>query len=668
MLGGAFLLFSLSAYGQEVPSPASSSADPQPSKPIYHAHLDLRNVSRDRLRVRLLVPTPQESSITFIMPKIVPGMYSISNFGRFVEKLRAQDKKGRKLSVKQIDTNRWEISKAQRLHEISYYIHDTFDDKSENFIFQPGGSSIEAQEVFVLNTFAMFGYLAEYKNLPYRLSITHNGSLYGTTAMPLLDIANKEDTQIDTYQAKDYFEFTDNPLLYAAPDTAGFQVANTRVLVGTFSRNKKLQASKISNALKETLQAQAEYLGGNLPVDKYAFLVYAEPVSGSYGALEHSSSSLYYLPEPTSAAEARASEKTIRDIAAHEFFHILTPLTIHSEEIGDFDFIDPKMSKHLWLYEGVTEYFAHHAQLCAELKSPKEFIQEMQDKINTMIGSYNDTLPFTKMSKNVLTTYENQYGNVYQKGALIAFMLDILIRKYSQGEKGLIDLMNLLSSIYGKNNSFKDDALFTNITTLTDPKIKDFFAAYVAGPVPLPLKTTLALIGIDYEEGLNESVVVADNAVLEEADLVMATRVPYKNRDRHLLVIRRTKKNASGVFRADASGFLSLGDLKMDNYNEVLGFLNDFHTRYQVGDTLAYTGLVAESTGMKHVSGSFVLSEGYAVGKSTLAWKDEDDINDLDAKALRQAWLGKAPASKVTSPTTPTTPTSKEEESPKKGG
>jgi predicted metalloprotease with PDZ domain len=42
----------------------------------------------------------------------------------------------------------------------------------------------------------------------------------------------------------------------------------------------------------------------------------------------------------------------------HEFFHIVTPLSIHSKEIQDFDYND-KMSEHLWMYEGVTEYFAN---------------------------------------------------------------------------------------------------------------------------------------------------------------------------------------------------------------------------------------------------------------------------------------------------------------------
>ena len=42
----------------------------------------------------------------------------------------------------------------------------------------------------------------------------------------------------------------------------------------------------------------------------------------------------------------------ISDIAAHEFFHVVTPLHIHSEIIENFDFETPVPSEHVWLYEG----------------------------------------------------------------------------------------------------------------------------------------------------------------------------------------------------------------------------------------------------------------------------------------------------------------------------
>jgi predicted metalloprotease with PDZ domain len=69
------------------------------------------------------------------------------------------------------------------------------------------------------------------------------------------------------------------------------------------------------------------------------------------------------------------------DVVSHEFFHIVTPLSIHSKEIQDFDYNDPKMSQHLWMYEGVTEYFANLFKSIKEL-TRQTIILDFQIKLN----------------------------------------------------------------------------------------------------------------------------------------------------------------------------------------------------------------------------------------------------------------------------------------------
>jgi hypothetical protein len=62
----------------------------------------------------------------------------------------------------------------------------------------------------------------------------------------------------------------------------------------------------------------------------------------------------------------------VTDIAAHEFFHVVTPLNIHSEIIEHFNFVmTPVPSRHLWLYEGTTEWAAHAMQLRAGLEDER---------------------------------------------------------------------------------------------------------------------------------------------------------------------------------------------------------------------------------------------------------------------------------------------------------
>jgi len=187
----------------------------------------------------------------------------------------------------------------------------------------------------------------------------------------------------------------------------------------------------------------------------------------------------------------------LRDFAAHEFFHIVTPLTVHSDEIGNFDFNDPKMSQHLWMYEGVTEYFASNVQLKYGLISPEEYLQVLSEKMYGM-EQYKSDLPFTDLSKYTLDKYHDQYNNVYVKGALIGLCLDLELRKLSNGKYGLRDLLLDLSKKYGKSKSFKDDELFAEITKMTYPQIGDFFTKYIKGTEPLPFAEVLDWAGVTY--------------------------------------------------------------------------------------------------------------------------------------------------------------------------
>ncbi len=475
----------------------------------YQYTVDLTNVVDDKVFVELLSPKINSSEITFFLPKIIPGTYAIADYGRFVSDFKVMDKKGKELPNERVNDNTWKIKNANRLHKISYWVSDSYDTELAGpSIFQPAGTNIEENKNFLLNTSGFFGYFENMKESPIVLNVIRSEELYGSTALkpqkpgePSATVrlekgSSPVNKKVDTYIVEDYDKLIDSPIMYSAPDTAIIKVANTEVLIGSYSPTQKISAKEIANSVREVLMAQKEYLGGELPVDKYAFIFYftTEPVM-SYGALEHSQSSFYFMPE----ASIDQMNQQLRDMAAHEFFHIVTPLNIHSEEIHNFDFNDPKMSKHLWLYEGVTEYFASNAQVKYGLITSDDYLDVLREKILTA-ETFKDTVPFTDISKFTLTQYKDQYYNVYQKGALIGMCLDIKLRQLSKGEYGLQDLIKDLSKKYGKSKAFEDDKLFDEITAMTYPEIGEFFKKYVEGSETLPLKDVFELVGVNYIE------------------------------------------------------------------------------------------------------------------------------------------------------------------------
>ena len=470
-----------------------------PADNAYHYAVNLTQVNNDKVSVSLIPPDLTQHEVEFAFPAMVPGTYEVYDFGRFISNFKVTGINGVTITVKRSDVNTYKISPASKIEKISYDVDDTWDKTDlpgtkDKIIFEPGGTNFEDGKNFSINTHSMFGYFKGMTNRIFILEFEKPKGFYPATGLSNIQL----NTDRDVITVFDYHDLVDGPIIYAKPDTASVIVGETKVLVSCYSPNRKITANFIAGTLKELLHVQSDYLGGKLPVDKYAFLFYfidKPTISGSSGALEHSYSSFYVLPE----FDSLSLQQQIRDVAAHEFFHIVTPLNIHAKEIGDFDFNDPKMSEHLWLYEGMTEYAAHHAQAKGGLIDADQLLNTMMDKYQNSVQNFNDTMSFTFMSKHVLDEKIHlQYGNVYEKGAVIGMCLDILLRNYSDGNYGTQNLMKDLASKYGKNKSFNDADLFNDIEAFTYPEIGAFLRQHVGGNTPLPMAEVLEKIGIEF--------------------------------------------------------------------------------------------------------------------------------------------------------------------------
>lgn len=587
----------------------------------YQFHLDLNKISNDLIEIELTTPNMTSDKTIYNMPKIVPGTYSIYDFGKYVMDFKAFDKDGRALSVTRLDDNRWEIDNATRLSKVSYWVEDTWDAEVDELVFEPGGTNIEEGESVILNNHGFFGYFDGMKRLAYEVNVTRPENFYGTTGLTTVSTKGN----IDQFTTENYMDLVDAPIMYNVPDTLTFNIGGAEILISVYSKNKAATAEELGKDIKKILELQSEYLGGKLPIDKYAFLIYlyeGQSGSGGSGALEHSYSSFYYLPEMS----AEKLSGFVVSVAAHEFFHIVTPLNIHAEEIGDFDYINPKMSKHLWMYEGVTEYFAGHVQVYGGMQTPEEYLGVIKDKL-AGAKRFKDDLSFTEMSLGCLDVHEDQYGNVYQKGALIGLCLDIILRDNSKGRMGLKDMMEMLSKEYGKHESFKDDALFDKIAALSSPKVRDFFKDYVEGSEPLPLEGLLGRVGITLRKDVKVQEITLGGIGLS-----------YNPETKHLFVISIDEMNAFGK---------AMGYKVNDEIISVNGEVIDINTAQEQLDT--YKNNVKEGDKVTVVIArerKGKVKNKTLKGKALLVEKQQNYLIEFNKNAtekqihIRNAWLG----------------------------
>jgi len=473
------------------------------------SNIDLSKVDMDKVPVQIDPGRFSSDTIVFRLPRVVQGTYAVSDFGSFVEDFKAIDYDGNELQFEKKDVNTWVIYEASKLDKITYWVNDTFDIEGgeQPTPFSPSGTNIESDN-YVLNLHGFVGYFDSLKTNSYILNITAPIEFDRTSALLKVEEKVSEDGKYVTtrYKAERYFDVTDNPMMYGKLDVEEFLVGDINIVLSVYSPNGLHSAKKLKETIFKMMEAQKAYLGENNSTKRYDIYVYlAGSSNGSpkgFGALEHHTSTVVVMPESMSQ---KSLESSLIDIVSHEFFHILTPLSVHSEDVHYFDYDQPTFSEHLWMYEGLTEYFATLFQVNQDLVSEDEFYEKLLEKINTA-STLDDTMSFTEMSENILDkSYADNYYNVYQKGALIGMCLDITIREESKGQRGILSVMKELSVKYGVDKPFEDDKIIDEIVAMTYPSVGEFFKNHVIGGIPIDYNVYFAKVGLGMNDGKVET-------------------------------------------------------------------------------------------------------------------------------------------------------------------
>jgi predicted metalloprotease with PDZ domain len=236
---------------------AASHLMAQTNTPLVY-NVDLTNIQNDKVQVTLNVPALSRQNLVFAFPKIIPGTYNISDFGKFVSDLEAWDATGKKIPVQHSTENTWTISNAADLRKITYTIEDIFDTRQKHNIYAMAATNFEAGGNFVLNMPGIVGFFQALENLPARITFKKPASFFASTAAsPVRSVAEE-----DEFLFNNIHEVYDQPVMYNVPDTATVKVGNCPVLVSVYSPNKLVKASSIANWLAEMLYSTLGYLNG----------------------------------------------------------------------------------------------------------------------------------------------------------------------------------------------------------------------------------------------------------------------------------------------------------------------------------------------------------------------------------------------------------------------
>lgn len=483
-----------------------------PQKYLYS--IDIENIVNDKLVIELTCPKISVDEVVFSFPASIPGSYMMLNYGNLIENFEAFDSKDKKLSLKKISDNSYQIKHAKQLTKIRYVADDSFDSKHGYEIHRQAGTNFDEGKNFFLNAAGVFGYFEGMVNLPVELEFAKPPQLDGYSSLKTIS----KDSKKQVFIANNYHQLIDCPVMFTLPDTSSFKLGNCKIMVVCYDESGAQYAQLITENIKPKIMAVGKFLG-KIPVKEYTFLFYLKDMAEiarrykageigklelinikrtgatKEGALEHNNSSTYYYID-TGDTSFLAS---VKNSTVHEFLHMVTPLNLHSQLIADFNYSKPVMSEHLWLYEGVTEYFNHLSLLQESQLDLENYLNLLRQKIASGSKFPYQEMSFTDLSKNSLEEkYHNQYFQVYQRGAVLAWLLDMEIIRLTNGDKNLKDVVLKLTAKYGPNKPFDEDSFIEEFVQEVHPELIYFFNTYITGHENWEINKELNTIGIEY--------------------------------------------------------------------------------------------------------------------------------------------------------------------------
>jgi predicted metalloprotease with PDZ domain len=499
------------AQQARTPAPAPRPAQAPAAQAALRYDVDLTDTAHHVFVVALRVPPLSAANSVFEFAATAPGTYQTMNIGRFVRDFMAYDAHGAPVATEQTSTNEWTLSDPTRVQRITYRVLATRDTTvSTDPIYPMCGTALDASYALI-NGQGVFGFPRGMQAVPLTITLKPPpGWTHGTSL----------DETAGVFRAATYDRLVDSPILLGPHLTrATLDVTGVPVTIVVRAMHNDIEAAQLRDAMRDMLEAAGAFLG-KLPVDHYTFLYDFGPLMRITGAWEHSFGSEYVMIDQPYTAKYG---EQVRNTAAHEFFHVVTPLNIHSEIIEHFNFATPIASQHLWLYEGTTEWAAHKMQLVAGLVPLPVYLEDVIQKARTDRTDYDTTWSLQKMS---LVSYsdsgQRQYSNIYARGALVAGLLDIKLLELSGGKRGLRELILDLAKEYGKQRPFSETGLIDTIVARTSPDVRDFFNRYILGTERPPVKAYYAKLGImlvEDDKGLPVRLVPDTGATPEQLQL-----------------------------------------------------------------------------------------------------------------------------------------------------
>ncbi|MBI4930331.1 MAG: M61 family metallopeptidase [Bacteroidetes bacterium] len=450
-------------------------------EPLTHL-IDIEFIA-DSIKGDARLPDGQETTIQ--LPAWRPGRYELGNFAKNVKEFSPSDEKGNPLPFHKITKDCWKIQTkgVKKLHvKYSYYAVD----------LNAGSTYLDDKQLYV-NPVNCCVYIPERINEACEVEIKIPEKYIVATSIAPPKSSPKGRTlhanplpfgESWRGATSSYHELADSPFI-ASPTLQH----NMFVMDGVefnlwFQGECKPNWSKIINDFFIFINEQFVTMKGPIPSDEYHFIFQILPYRFHHG-VEHLSSTVIAIGPSYEIMRGDVFLELL-SVSSHELFHSWNIKAIRPAEMLPYDYTKENYSRLGFVAEGVTTYygdfFLFRSGIYSEFEVNRCLSKHLQNHFDNF-GRYNLSVAdssFDTWLDGYTEIVPHRKTSIYSEGCLIALMTDLMIRKYSNNERSLDDVMRHLYKEYGKKGiGYMESDYKAIIEKIAGTSFDEFFNNYV---------------------------------------------------------------------------------------------------------------------------------------------------------------------------------------------
>jgi predicted metalloprotease with PDZ domain len=466
------LLTPLSAAGQ-------SRREALRSAPIervrYELTFDRSSAGRRAVQVAMRFVARGRDPVLLSLPAWTPGAYEVSYFARKVSAFRATAGTD-SLRWDKVDWDTWRVW-PRGAGEITVAFEVLADELDNAMAWaQP--------DFLMVNGTTVFPY-PEGRRLDFPATVTVH-----TEADWLVATGMRSGGAPRAYRETSYHDVVDMPLFVGRIDLDSVEQDGRWLRLATWPAG--VLGGEARAALWREIQAvipPMRQVFGEIPWDGYTTLLLFPEGYGGGSALEHQNSHVgIYDP-------GLIGSPILTNITAHEIFHAWNVKRLRPAELVPYRYDAPQPTPLLWVSEGFTNYYADLAMARGGLLDAAQFTELASEHVRAFWDAPPVALEDASLSTWIRPTDGTAYL-YYDKGGVVAWLLDILIREATHNRAALDDVLHdLYQRTYRRGRGFTTDEFFATASRIAGRSFDAFRARYVDGREPLPLADVLPLAG-----------------------------------------------------------------------------------------------------------------------------------------------------------------------------